>query len=350
MSKVQTISARIQHKHDIEANWQKATNFVPLAGEIIIYDPDIDSGGTYHFERFKIGDGSTPVNDLMFYRANSSDWNQNDGAQLDFIANKPAVKQGVTITKGANTCVIINSANNTAHGDCSTAEGSGTVASGFHCHAEGSRTEATGDQAHAEGFGTIASGKRSHSEGLNTIAAGNAQHVQGKNNIADVDAEGNALSTYAHIVGNGLTPTKRSNAHTLDWDGNAWYQGDIYVGGTSQTDGIKVATLNDISRYNQITMIDKENGFDYILEFHSGKLASYCACSSIAVTTLPDKTEYASGEDFEPAGMVITATCQDGSTREITNYSCTILDNIVTISYIEGNTTYTTELNVTITS
>jgi hypothetical protein len=25
----------------------------------------------------------------------------------------------------------------------------------------------------------------------------------------------------------------RSNAHTLDWDGNAWFAGDVYVGSTS---------------------------------------------------------------------------------------------------------------------
>jgi hypothetical protein len=38
---------------------------------------------------------------------------------------------------------------------------------------------------------------------------------------------------YAHIVGNGTSRAERSNAHTLDWDGNAWYQGDVYVGSTS---------------------------------------------------------------------------------------------------------------------
>lgn len=38
---------------------------------------------------------------------------------------------------------------------------------------------------------------------------------------------------YAHIVGNGTSDTARSNAHTLDWDGNAWYSGDVYVGSAS---------------------------------------------------------------------------------------------------------------------
>ena len=43
------------------------------------------------------------------------------------------------------------------------------------------------------------------------------------------------VQNYANIVGNGISDTKRSNAHTLDWDGNAWYAGDVYVGSTSGT-------------------------------------------------------------------------------------------------------------------
>lgn len=31
---------RIIHKHDTEENWNKAVNFIPQNGEIIIYDPD----------------------------------------------------------------------------------------------------------------------------------------------------------------------------------------------------------------------------------------------------------------------------------------------------------------------
>ena len=35
---------RIQIKHDIAANWEKAKNFIPLAGELIIYDGIIENG------------------------------------------------------------------------------------------------------------------------------------------------------------------------------------------------------------------------------------------------------------------------------------------------------------------
>jgi hypothetical protein len=56
------IRARIVHKHDIAANWNKATSFIPKQGEIIVYDIDND----YNYERFKIGDGITNVNSLPF--------------------------------------------------------------------------------------------------------------------------------------------------------------------------------------------------------------------------------------------------------------------------------------------
>ena len=32
------LNARIVHKHDVESNWLKATNFIPKQGEIIVYD------------------------------------------------------------------------------------------------------------------------------------------------------------------------------------------------------------------------------------------------------------------------------------------------------------------------
>ena len=38
------INGRFKHKHDTEENWNKATNFAPLAGETIVYDPDAADG------------------------------------------------------------------------------------------------------------------------------------------------------------------------------------------------------------------------------------------------------------------------------------------------------------------
>ena len=53
---------RVINKHDTEANWIKATGFIPKQGELIVYDKD----STYNYERFKIGDGSTVVSSLPF--------------------------------------------------------------------------------------------------------------------------------------------------------------------------------------------------------------------------------------------------------------------------------------------
>lgn len=127
--------------------------------------------------------------------------------------------------------------NNIASDACAHVEGWDNIASGVCSHAEGHYNEATEYCSHVEGYGTIASGKYAHAEGYKTIATNDYQHVQGKYNVEDTGNE------YAHIVGNGriyaengVTHEERSNAHTLDWSGNAWFAGDVYVGGTGQDD------------------------------------------------------------------------------------------------------------------
>jgi hypothetical protein len=57
---------RIQVKHDIAANWAKAVNFIPLAGELIIYDGVIENGNYIEQPKLKIGDGVHKLADLPF--------------------------------------------------------------------------------------------------------------------------------------------------------------------------------------------------------------------------------------------------------------------------------------------
>lgn len=66
-------------------------------------------------------------------------------------------------------------------------------------------------------------------------AQSQSQHVQGEYNIIDTTGAERERGTYAHIVGNGTSTWQRSNAHTLAWDGTAWFQGDVYTGSTSGT-------------------------------------------------------------------------------------------------------------------
>ena len=106
------IKTRIQHKHDYEVNWIKAVDFVPLKGEIIIYDAETEElfasqyadltdeqkatirrSEAITYVRTKIGNGVDTVTDLPFYSSNANensnpDWNQNDEYQPDYIKNR----------------------------------------------------------------------------------------------------------------------------------------------------------------------------------------------------------------------------------------------------------------------
>ena len=138
---------------------------------------------------------------------------------------------------------VVEGLNNVASGVYSHAEGSNTTASGSFSHTEGNQTTASNSASHAEGYNTIASGTHSHAEGNWTTASGvyshaegfftiatDYQHVQGKFNKEDTEKK------YAHIVGNGTSRSTRSNAHTLDWNGNGWYKGKLSQDGTPTED------------------------------------------------------------------------------------------------------------------
>lgn len=62
---------RIQIKHDIAANWAKAKNFIPLPGELIIYDGIIENGTYIEQPRLKIGDGVHKLDELPFIEINN---------------------------------------------------------------------------------------------------------------------------------------------------------------------------------------------------------------------------------------------------------------------------------------
>lgn len=123
-----------------------------------------------------------------------------------------------------NGSLSINRKPNTDIGTGSVALGYWSTASGNFSYAEGGTTISSGMASHAEGGNTVSSGFCSHSEGNNTVASSMCQHVQGIFNIEDSEDK------YLHIVGNG-NEEERSNAHTLDWEGNAWYAGDISADG-----------------------------------------------------------------------------------------------------------------------
>ena len=137
----------------------------------------------------------------------------------------------------------------TANGECSSAHGDSSIASGRAATAQGCYTKATGVGANSQGFWTGAHGNYSFAQGFETKANGNnsvalgkqttaanyhtvaegwgtiasaeCSHAQGKFNIEDT------AQKYLHIVGKGANASSRSNAHTIDTAGNAWFGGSV---------------------------------------------------------------------------------------------------------------------------
>lgn len=149
--------------------------------------------------------------------------------------------------KATNQYAHAEGGGTTASGVGSHAEGGGSTASGANSHAEGGGTFANGAQSHAEGGGSVANGEESHAEGLNTIASHRSQHVFGEYNVADTStATSSNRGNYVEIIGNGTASNSRSNARTLDWNGNERLKGDLYVGCDSDsTGGSKVLSSSD---------------------------------------------------------------------------------------------------------
>jgi len=68
------VKARVSQLCKTEAEWAALLDFVPLAGEVIIFSPDKH----YKYARTKVGDGKTKLRDLPFFI---------DSSINDFITN-----------------------------------------------------------------------------------------------------------------------------------------------------------------------------------------------------------------------------------------------------------------------
>lgn len=117
-------------------------------------------------------------------------------------------------------------------------------------------------------------------------------------------------------------------------------------------DEVKVEELITSAKEG-ILFADEINSYKYVVCMRGGNLATYCATSSIEVTTMPIKVEYITGEYFDPTGMVVTATAYDDSTREITNYTystnyLTEDTAIIVITYVEAGIVHTTSIPITV--
>ena len=234
-------------------------------------------------------------------------------------------------TKANGTSSHAEGYDTTASGSYSHAEGSGTTASGQSSHAEGSDAEASGTISHAEGYGTTASGWCSHAEGAESIASGDDSHAQNTSTIASKYAQ-TAIGTcniedtstttthpdgdsshgqYAFIIGNGVNSGARSNALTVDWNGNVVASGSLTASGSPS--GLVVEhythSFSDIS---------------------SGSVMSW--------------SESKSKSGYYPLGVVGFRTSRQAlvtnrcDITNATNGSCTINMNARAVANVQGNT------------
>lgn len=100
-----------------------------------------------------------------------------------------------------------------------------------------------------------ASGMNSFVQGRGTIARGSDQHARGRFNVVDTE------NKYADIVGNGTSDGNRSNAYTLDWDGNAKFAGGVEAASIKSTGGLEAGgkdILDELDkRVNEVeTVVD----------------------------------------------------------------------------------------------
>ena len=95
-------------------------------------------------------------------------------------------------------------------------------AGGLYSFVAGSDNQTTAE--HAIAIGTGLSG------------GGAYTNTRGTYNKRPDDISSSSRGHYAYIVGNGISESNRSNAHTLDWNGLGWFAGGLKVGGTGQDD------------------------------------------------------------------------------------------------------------------
>ena len=168
----------------------------------------------------------------------------------------------------------VEGAHSVAAGECAHAEGNGgnITSLAYAGHAEGQLATVSGIAAHAEGRECTASGLRSHAEGYQTTAAGDMSHTQGNGtqanrksqtaigefNIAD-GTGATARGNYVEIVGNGTDTANRSNARTLDWQGNEYIQGTeealLFIGHAPSSENINGNLVWDIANIQRLKFV-----------------------------------------------------------------------------------------------
>lgn len=201
-----------------------------MAGEPIVGTMEAGGGTNYTFT-----DGLTETDGVV-------KWDLNDriASKGNFSVGIGAYISSMTRITGENN--ITNSYNPEISGDNNVVfsrdnkrcTGNDNLLAGLGCIANGSAGFSVGNYNQLGGnYCEFAMGNSCNVQGSDTLAVGefliaNGSHslVSGRNNIADTGS-GWTEGSYIHIVGNGTSNSARSNAYTLDWQGNGTFAGTV---------------------------------------------------------------------------------------------------------------------------
>lgn len=143
---------------------------------------------------------------------------------------------------------------------------------------------------------------------------------------------------------------------------------EYFVGEYLDTEGLEIMAENENGIKVKIptSFVDfsveqfSSPGKKLIKVYYGGKYTTFFVTvkekdiTAIEITTLPNKTTYTVGDDFDATGMELTASYNDSSTKVITSgytISCNMEaagTEIVTVSYTENGITVTTDFTITV--
>ena len=211
------------------ANYQLAYSYIQAKNKVAAMEAFRDASALYFDEKIaEVAVTDERINELVNAASkeyatadsptftSSINMGRKDGSEVGY----DSVAIGRECVASLDYCVAIGDTAS-ATNYSSIAIGTDVVAGGMYAYAGGYETDSLGYVSYTEGAYTKATGDYSHAEGCGTIANVTAQHVQGKYNLRDEDYK------YLHIVGNGESDSLRSNAHTIDKDGNGWFAGTL---------------------------------------------------------------------------------------------------------------------------
>ncbi|MBR2909855.1 MAG: bacterial Ig-like domain-containing protein [Clostridia bacterium] len=187
-------------------------------------------------------------------------------------------------------------------------------------------------------------------DGVNTITIGNGVFT---------------INDTALVTGLSVTGTPSNSNNTLYFyqsptsTNNTYLAGIVYEISIYEGDNLVMHLIpaqrtsdNKIGFYDTVgeAFIFSATGTD----FAQGPAEVVKVLTEISVVTNPTTTQYVKGDAFDPTGLVVKATYEDGSYKNVTNYSLSTPDmttagtKTITVTYQEKGVTQTTSFTITV--